>query len=314
MSANFTPDDMPAGPPRQCHEPPTEALGTKNISRQAGGARLVVLPGATRIRMTGFSSRPGPGGIRGVIAGLSPGSKRRLMWALAHVDWRVAQADFITLTYHYGFQQGHLRWHVQLNYVEKLLRRRWGPQLAGGMWVLEFQKRGAPHFHLIVFWKSAPSAEHFARWVARVWTHLAERGDRAALKHGTRVDRVRIDEAGGVGKLMRYLVKYVGKADTKKLVDATTGEVLETGRMWGEFGDVPKGSAVIFTLNYEDRVRVSRRLRRWGKAARLLRRVGRDVSSATVYGDPPTILQLLRGIVPDTELAAAGIRAGPLSL
>lgn len=246
------------------------------------------------------------GGRRGAIRGLSYGSRRRLIKSLMHVDFASAHAVFATLTYHNGFTRDFYQWSEHLHTFTVLLQRKWASYCPSGHWRKEFQKRGAPHFHLVLYFRQPVPVQQLRAWIASTWNAVAEPGDDVALRVGTSCDLVRLDEKGGVGKLMRYLVKYVGKDDQSRLIDLETGEVLQTGRMWGTFGEVPSSVVAMFTLDYDGKVKYARRIRNLFKRSRYCKRVGKSLSSALLFGSPQTFLQLLRGIVPDSELVAAG--------
>ncbi len=90
-------------------------------------------------------------------------------------------------------------------------------------WKLEFQKRGAAHFHLVVFGigEGDEALRSWKAWVDRAWYQVVASGDEKHLRAGVTSEWVR-SRGGAVG----YLVKYLGKDDQTRPGDFT-------GRYWG---------------------------------------------------------------------------------
>lgn len=117
--------------------------------------------------------------------------------------------------------------------------RRWcarrGIKLSA-LWFLEFQKRGAPHFHYLL-WDKAPEEGHgtalddafrreFIRWVSMAWADVVAHPDpMERMKHeaaGTRVERMRTGHFG-------YAMAYASKPRQKIVPDGFQ----DVGRFWG---------------------------------------------------------------------------------
>ncbi len=100
----------------------------------------------------------------------------------------------------------------------------------GCLWFLEFQTRGAPHFHLLLFGLSGPRTTFplnlFKKWCSRVWSDIVGHRDpierQKHLKAGTRSERCRAAHFG-------YALKYAAKLK-QKLVPP---EFSDIGRFWG---------------------------------------------------------------------------------
>jgi len=93
---------------------------------------------------------PAGAGLRGRINSFSHKSRRRLMETVASVDRRaVAVPLFVTLTYPSSFPTDYTVYKKHLDTFLKRLRRAFPNVWA--IWRLEFQKRGAPHFHILIF-------------------------------------------------------------------------------------------------------------------------------------------------------------------
>ena len=93
------------------------------------------------------------GGKRGTVSEFSHASRRRLLRLLATLDPAQKYA-FLTLTYPADFPDvENAKTHLRAFY--KRLKRK-NDSLAA-IWRLEFQRRGAPHFHLILMnWEYIP--------------------------------------------------------------------------------------------------------------------------------------------------------------
>lgn len=105
-----------------------------------------IKPTAVQAELTG-------GGLRGTIGAFSDASRLRLLKLSASLDYNKASStpiQFLTLTYHNKYPSPiETKKHIK-NLFDRL-RRRVGWAGASAIWRLEFQRRGAPHFHLMVF-------------------------------------------------------------------------------------------------------------------------------------------------------------------
>lgn len=129
---------------------------------------------------------------RGDIIGHSPKSQRRARMFLAKIpNEEIMKGLLVTLTYpgkqaeekipdasEYQIYKEHLRRFNQA------VVRRWK---GSGAWFLEFQTRGAPHYHLIVFGVSHEDLEPFRLWVSKEWNRIVDGGE-DHLKAGTNVE------------------------------------------------------------------------------------------------------------------------------
>ena len=163
-------------------------------------------------------------------------------------------ASFVTLTYpiedlarHVAEPRLHKR-HMQTFWkaVERTYPEVWA------LWVLEYQRNGNPHLHLLLHWGTR-SGTWFdvRRWVASTWSAIVadgrEAGDAAAVeeKHrrvGTAVDPLITGDA-----LARYVTKAGnGRPPTIPIGVAAAGELAKRaqksvripgqGRWWGVLG------------------------------------------------------------------------------
>jgi hypothetical protein len=86
------------------------------------------------------------------------------------------------------------------------------------IWVLEFQERGAPHFHVLVD-KEIPYQN-----VADYWYKVVDSKDEKHLKAGTKVEAIRAKDSIG-----HYLTSYMEKSKQKTV----PVEYEKVGRFWG---------------------------------------------------------------------------------
>jgi hypothetical protein len=210
-----------------------------------------------------------------------------MMRKLMKLDWEeirsgkhseVIDGAFLTLTYPSVYPKEWREWKDELRAFRERVRRQFGDEVSG-LWKLEFQERGAPHFHVLVYFPDGVSVGWLRKWVSRSWYEVVGSGDPKHLKAGTNVSRV----YGQAGKLMRYLSKYMAKEQATER---------PTGRIWGLWGSLPAGA--VHTLEVE-LVEFMRRVRKWGKHSPYLRNLVYP-SGVLIYGDRRKLLKLMMGI------------------
>lgn len=202
------------------------------------------------------STRP----IRGNISIFSHAARSRMMYAIAKVR-RDLLPLFVTLTYPKEYSENWKDWKRNLEMITRAILREF-PN-ASGIWKLEPQRRGAPHYHLLVWgvslcelrglipyaWNDivAPSNVEHLRW------HLGKIGN--GNVHC-------VQEVHTQKQMYMYVVKYISKA-------ALEGWEY-VGKWWGIFGrrNLPLGDEVVFEINEknaDDVIRYIRRFTRCGK-------------------------------------------------
>jgi len=92
-----------------------------------------------------------------------------------------------------------------------------------GAWFLEFQLRGAPHYHLIVFGVAQSEIKPFQSWVSAEWNRIVDGGE-DHLKAGTKVEIPKNCQAA-----RNYVTAYFTKG-------AQAPSETKVGRYWGKFG------------------------------------------------------------------------------
>jgi hypothetical protein len=165
---------------------------------------------------------------RGEIIGHSPKSQRRARMFLAKIpNVEIMNGLLVTLTYpgkqaadklpdasEYEIYKEHLR-----RFNQEMVRK-WG---GSGAWFLEFQVRGAPHYHLIVFGVGHSQLKAFQVWVSSEWNRIVDGGE-DHLRAGTRVEIPKNCNAA-----RNYVTAYFTKG-------AQAPAEAKVGRYWGKFG------------------------------------------------------------------------------
>lgn len=160
---------------------------------------------------------------RGLITEWSDESRAHLKRFMATLRRdELSRALVVTLTYPAEFPapEDHETYKSHLHTFTVYLRRKW--KLCSGIWKLEFQTRGAAHYHLMLFGLNGEKLESVRAWVRETWYHIAHNGDKHLGSAGTQVDQIK--SAGGA---VSYLVKYLSKGD-----QTMPGNF--SGRYWGK--------------------------------------------------------------------------------
>jgi len=149
---------------------------------------------------------------RSNIIKFSFSSQRRLKDKLLNCMWMMKAECTLTYPNEYSSDglviKNHLKqftqWLTRLGY-------KW-------LWVLEFQERGAPHFHFAI------DGDLDKQVLAERWYKIVNSGDEKHLRAGTSINRIRRQYGYG-----RYLSKYYGKLKSKEV----PVEYQNVGRFWG---------------------------------------------------------------------------------
>ena len=251
--------------------PPSEGLSTAHISTPVparppkGSPSVLYAEGGNLLSVTIPSNRPTlGGGKRGKVYGFSRNSRKRMLRLVNSINRTKVeprQALFVTLTYPAVWPSDPKVWAAHLQAFRMRLERRWG--IHAVIWKKEPQRRGAPHFHLLLLCdvKTAAQVRIFRRWCSAAWYEVVGSGDAKHFRAGTQVETVRSWRG-----VVSYAAKYLGK-ESPGFVDQETGEVLATGRWWGVWNAdrLPvelKAIEVSYKAAYRLR-RVVLRLRHW---------------------------------------------------
>lgn len=184
-------------------------------------ADLFVYPDVSLLKVHRDKSYPNlGGGIRAPITTFSRKSRGKLLLRMAQLH-DCDRGHFITLTYPGQYPDDPLIFKRDLAVWVKRLRRKY--PTARGIWRLEFQRRGAPHYHLLVFGIDE-TVGNLREWCALTWYQVVGSGDTRHLRAGIRVDKIE-----NRAHAMRYAAKYCAKDGGQDLKG-------DYGRRWGHFG------------------------------------------------------------------------------
>lgn len=211
------------------------------------------------------------GGIRADIKCWSAGSRRRLLYRMASLDFRRLSRTwggrfaFVTLTWRDDpgpVEVARQRNHFLQRLGDRLGARRW-------VWKLEFQRRGAPHLHLLV-WVPSESDEALAdlrRWTWDAWDdvtggHLLWAGRTFPVPVGRGLNRVGVDwcRAKDVARYIAFDLTKSKKGYQFKVPESW----VQTGRWWGSSGLDAEWLHV--PLDVQDTISIRRMLRRYRQA------------------------------------------------
>jgi len=168
---------------------------------------------------------------RGIVNGFSKQSRLRLMKLLARLRAR-GKVIFVTLTYGNPFPTPQ---QAKADLKAFLMRTQRAVGKVGLIWKMEFQERGAPHFHIVFFGLPFISKHTVQKW----WGSIIKQE-----RPWTRIELVR-NVKNVLGYVLKYLAKDssvpaekeapVGLSVPHNSTDAQVDRPLApaTGRVWG---------------------------------------------------------------------------------
>jgi hypothetical protein len=165
------------------------------------------------------------GGIRAKVKGFSRTSRRNLLRRLASINRNALRAFrgrmiFVTLTYPHEYPQDPELCKNHLKALRKRLQRKCGE--FAGFWRMGIQKRGAWHFHLLLFiGPSIGPVSELRRFISSSWYEVTGKVSEGHLRAGTRVEAVKKWK-----EATSYVERYMAKPEEFP-------EGLQTGRIWG---------------------------------------------------------------------------------
>jgi hypothetical protein len=206
---------------------------------------------------------------RGNVIGFSSRASRRLRWAIENTPQLLSEgALFVSLTYPsvYPKDGREVKRHLDI-FGKRCIRIK-----AFFAWVLEYQSRGAPHFHLLARFPESWEIAQTREWIARNWFEVVASCDEKHLQAGTSVEVAR--NRNGVGF---YLSGYLGKESQKTVPE----DVTLPGRMWGMIGcRPPQPKTLVFKAGDKKGIWLARLLRRWASSEYAFRQRQRNLSNA----------------------------------
>lgn len=175
------------------------------------------------LRVMGFKSKPNAHqSKRGIIRIFSAAARRRMMRFLARLKTRKIRATFITLTFT-GVVSNERAKKVFKRFSMRLRRSH---PVVSTVWRMEFQERGAIHFHLLCF--------NLEFW--------AQKDLQATWEACTEEERsiVHVKLVHGAKMVMAYISKYIAKKDERSEITSLEdgsyqheGRDKLSGRFWG---------------------------------------------------------------------------------
>ena len=208
----------------------------------------------------------GSAGKRGKIASFSKAARWRMMQKVAKVR-NDALPTFLTLTYPAEYAHDSATWKRDLDVFLKRMKRKF--PLSGGMWKLEPQKRGAPHFHLFIW-----GVDRFVLqiWASVAWFEVVGSDSRYHKERGAYVSSDR-GQMHSWRQVKIYLTKYFTKLPDKEIVEGWE----YPGRWWGVFtpDNIPWGECIKVGLPLAESKLIIRTMRK------LIKIKGRHFESLT---------------------------------
>jgi hypothetical protein len=178
---------------------------------------------------------------RGFVTDFSPGSRRRMFDMFHRLEIKT-KPIFITLTYGDDYVDTKKAKNNLRAFFERIRRKY---PSASGIWRMEFQERGAVHFHIIFFnlpfWKKEK--------VQQTWCEII--GD-ATNSTFTRIERIKSHRG-----VMYYVSKYIAKVNPGEDSGFNSLTYLHAyrakygdhiGRVWGKFECANLPFAELLTL------------------------------------------------------------------
>ena len=222
------------------------------------------------------------GGTRDKVRGFSRESRRNLLRRLASIN-RAAFKAFkgrlisITLTYPHEYPEDPEVCKNHLKALRRRLQRKFGE--FAGFWRMGIQKRGAFHFHLLLFvGPSVGSVNELRCFISSSWYEVTGKVSEGHLHAGTRVVAVQRWR-----EVISYVERYMAKPEEFP-------EGLQTGRIWGIWNEelLPVQWETV-QVSLRDAFRIRRIYR---KLAR--KKVSGSLRRITVFVRHENVVRLLR--------------------
>jgi hypothetical protein len=176
------------------------------------------------------------GGVRRPITAYSKQSQARLKHLLRNIE---QQKYLLTLTYPALPPQDGKTIKKHLSAFTRWLKMQGVTQ---GIWILEFQERGAPHFHLLF------DVRLDVTYCAQKWSHIIGNSASPNIQSGIQLEDIRH---------WHKTVSYLTKAKSKEVPEGFDS----TGRLWGVWGGLKPQPTFVIT-NQDQAVRAARYLRK----------------------------------------------------
>ena len=184
---------------------------------------------------------------RGKITYFSYHSKKRVKLFARNTShlWRI----FILLTYPRKYPSDGKKVKKHLDTFFKRLKR-YCPDIKY-LWVIEFQERGAPHYHILV------DQEIDKNWLSQNWYEIVDSKDERHLRVGTTIELVR-----SKNHAVAYIINYLKKINQKTVPE----EYKNVGRFWSHSSKILEVDEYIINDTSRNNKRNTRTFRRWYRA------------------------------------------------
>lgn len=183
-----------------------------------------------------------PKAKRGKISAFTWQSRRRAKIVLRNVASKMCYEFGLTYPLDFPVNGDEVKKHLRA--VQQFFRRR-GIRF---YWCLEFQERGAPHFHGLI---DKPLSKED---LAKVWYKIVGSGDENHLEYGCHCAPIRVKRA-----IANYLTTYLNKLEQKIVPD----EYTNVGRFWGYSMSLLERSVSTIKGDYYSLQRILRTTKRW---------------------------------------------------
>jgi len=235
------------------------------------------------------------GSIRGEVGLFSDRSRKRLGWVFANVEWR----GMLTLTYHKGFPGSGVESKRHLRRVTDELTRDGVRYL----WVVEWQARGYPHYHIWVDQENLSWHKYTEIWLRQTVQYNAEPAARRVHLHEQSYTAWDCELSLG------YACKYAAKQKQKWLPDG----VATYGRWWGASIDAVQCEDRIVLTEDKECVAMRRNIRRcmehWS-GRKKKRRTNQSLQWVLTNSRKWAILRLVKGVENEREFACSDAENG----
>lgn len=187
------------------------------------------------------------GGARGKIKEWSDKSRSRCERHIRNVPDGCIKY-FLTLTYPRDFTNDGIRIKRDLAAMRKRLRRM---GVRDDIWFLEFQNRGAPHFHLYLGQCPTGNLERGVKACSEAWYEIVGSGDPKHLKFTMGLcggsNKPCLEPMRNPHAASYYAVKYVVKANQKTV----PLDYQNVGRFWGYGGQLKPVFVTYWARGYD---------------------------------------------------------------
>ena len=203
---------------------------------ELGGISYAVYADCMAIKVPHMPMKVEIGGKRGECTGFSRAARLRMKKRLAKLNLKGKYSFFVTLTYPEEYIKDIRVSKRDLDVFRKAFAREFNTFI-GGIWRVERQKRGAPHYHMLLISDEPVSMMEIIEFIRRRWSeivrtsYLRAGGDKEVYqvhyeRHQRSGHNVQFMETREM--VQNYLSKYIAKEDETEYPESL-------GRCWGQW-------------------------------------------------------------------------------